>query len=141
MDGYEVARRLREEAGLRDVLIVAVTGYGREQDRARSVEAGIDHYLVKPVVTQAVAKLLTEPVALLAFDPSPCMRSGPANSSSGRSMLAQGPPGHPRRAASPGSRRRPSRHSRATGNREDPPACSAMTQASAAAGACAPINS
>jgi CheY-like chemotaxis protein len=49
MDGYEVARRLRAETGTRDAVLVAVTGYGRDEDRARSREAGFDHHLVKPV--------------------------------------------------------------------------------------------
>ncbi|HYX24028.1 MAG TPA: response regulator, partial [Thermoanaerobaculia bacterium] len=40
MDGYEVARRLREEVGLQEVLLVAVTGYGQEEDRRRAEEAG-----------------------------------------------------------------------------------------------------
>jgi signal transduction histidine kinase len=48
MDGYEVARRLRQDyaPGLR---IVAITGYGQDQDRAKSLAAGIDVHLVKPV--------------------------------------------------------------------------------------------
>jgi signal transduction histidine kinase len=47
MSGYEVARRIREQAT--DVLLVAVTGYGSEEARHRSREAGFDHHLVKPV--------------------------------------------------------------------------------------------
>lgn len=49
MDGYEVARRLREDAGLRDAIIIAVSGYGQPEDRRRSREAGFDQHLVKPV--------------------------------------------------------------------------------------------
>jgi PAS domain S-box-containing protein len=49
IDGYEVARRLREHSQLKDVKLVAVTGYGREVDRQRSQEAGFDYHLVKPV--------------------------------------------------------------------------------------------
>jgi signal transduction histidine kinase/DNA-binding response OmpR family regulator len=48
MDGYEVARRLRGEIGTRAVLI-AVSGYGRDEDRALSLEAGCAQHLVKPV--------------------------------------------------------------------------------------------
>jgi two-component system CheB/CheR fusion protein len=58
MDGYEVARRLRQEPGLGSVLLVALTGYGQEQDRRRSREAAIDHHLVKPVDPQALRALL-----------------------------------------------------------------------------------
>jgi signal transduction histidine kinase/DNA-binding response OmpR family regulator len=49
MDGYEVARRLRADPATKDALLVAVTGYGRDEDRALSREAGFDHHLVKPV--------------------------------------------------------------------------------------------
>jgi CheY-like chemotaxis protein len=49
MDGYEVARRLRKDLNLTDALIVAVTGYGQEDDRRRSAEAGFDIHLVKPI--------------------------------------------------------------------------------------------
>jgi CheY-like chemotaxis protein len=52
MDGYEVARRLRQQPGLKDTVLVAVTGYGQESDRQRSQEAGFDHHLVKPVNMQ-----------------------------------------------------------------------------------------
>jgi CheY-like chemotaxis protein len=48
MDGYEVARRLREQCGEKRPLLIAVTGYGREEDRRRSAEAGIDLHLLKP---------------------------------------------------------------------------------------------
>ena len=49
MDGYEVARRFREEPRLANTLLVAVTGYGQDGDRQRSEAAGFDHHLVKPV--------------------------------------------------------------------------------------------
>jgi PAS domain S-box-containing protein len=49
MDGYEVARTLRERHPGRNVHIVALTGWGQEQDRARTREAGFDRHLVKPV--------------------------------------------------------------------------------------------
>lgn len=49
IDGYEVARRLRQKSAFDDVLLVALTGYGQESDRQRSQEAGCDAHLVKPV--------------------------------------------------------------------------------------------
>jgi two-component system CheB/CheR fusion protein len=49
LDGYEVARRVRQLPGLDGVLLVAVTAYGSAEDRRRGREAGFDHYLVKPV--------------------------------------------------------------------------------------------
>jgi CheY-like chemotaxis protein len=48
VDGYEVARRLRELPATRDALIWALTGHGREEDRQRALEAGCDLHLVKP---------------------------------------------------------------------------------------------
>jgi len=49
MDGYEVARRLRAQPEHARMTLIALTGYGRESDFARSKEAGIDYHLVKPV--------------------------------------------------------------------------------------------
>ena len=49
MDGYEVAARLRRRPCGRDCCIIAVSGYGQEEDRRRSREAGFDHHLVKPI--------------------------------------------------------------------------------------------
>jgi CheY-like chemotaxis protein len=58
MDGYEVARRMRAMAQLTDALIVAQTGWGQEEDRRRSREAGFDHHFVKPVDPAALEDLL-----------------------------------------------------------------------------------
>ena len=49
MSGHEVARRLRSQPALRDVTLVALTGYGTEDDRRRSRSAGFDDHLVKPL--------------------------------------------------------------------------------------------
>lgn len=49
MSGYEVARRLRQEQASRDALIIAVSGYGQEEDRHRTRAAGFDHHLIKPI--------------------------------------------------------------------------------------------
>jgi CheY-like chemotaxis protein len=49
MDGYEVARRLRQEFGPNSMFLVAVTGYGQSEDRRKSAQAGFDVHLVKPV--------------------------------------------------------------------------------------------
>src|SRR5262249_34854516 len=46
MDGYEVARRLRQEPESGGVVLVAVTGYGRDEDRRAAAAAGFDHHLV-----------------------------------------------------------------------------------------------
>ena len=59
MDGYEVARRLRESFGT-SLRIIAVTGYGEESDRDQSRRAGFDVHLVKPVDIDVLARALTE---------------------------------------------------------------------------------
>jgi PAS domain S-box-containing protein len=61
LNGYEVARRIRSQAWGRDVLLVAVSGWGQEEDRKRSSEAGFDHHLVKPVDFAAVQRVLEDP--------------------------------------------------------------------------------
>jgi PAS domain S-box-containing protein len=58
LDGYEVVRRLRQEAGLQQALVVAMTGYGKDEDRERSQEAGFDAHLVKPVDPEELAQLI-----------------------------------------------------------------------------------
>jgi len=62
MDGYELARRMREEPGLGGSLLVAVTGYGQMHDRARASASGFNHHLVKPVEFSALQRLLRETV-------------------------------------------------------------------------------
>ena len=62
MDGYEVARRLRQEHADRPMRLVALTGYGQESDRQQAREAGFDHHLVKPVDLGILHKLLIRPV-------------------------------------------------------------------------------
>ncbi len=63
VDGYELARRLRAQAGARRMTLVAVTGYGQEQGRQRVRRAGFDHHLVKPADTAVLARLLEEATA------------------------------------------------------------------------------
>jgi PAS domain S-box-containing protein len=60
LNGYEACRRLREQPWGKAMLLIAVTGWGQDEDRRRSHEAGFDHHLVKPVQPQALMKLLTE---------------------------------------------------------------------------------
>jgi CheY-like chemotaxis protein len=58
LDGYEVARRLRQEAEAPRILVVAMTGYGKDQDRQRSQQAGFNAHLVKPVDLDELAQLI-----------------------------------------------------------------------------------
>jgi CheY-like chemotaxis protein len=74
MDGYETARHLRRLAGGRDTRLIALTGWGQQQDRQRTAEAGFDVHLVKPVseldLFQAIAA--SRPVAP---EPEPAVRT------------------------------------------------------------------
>jgi PAS domain S-box-containing protein len=58
LDGYQVARQLRAEEYGRKARIIAVTGYGQEEDVRRSLEAGFDHHMIKPVTFKQLLGLL-----------------------------------------------------------------------------------
>jgi PAS domain S-box-containing protein len=58
MDGYEVARRVRNDSDLKSIVLAAVTGWGQQEDRRRSAEAGFDHHLVKPLISSDIEELL-----------------------------------------------------------------------------------
>ncbi len=60
MNGYEVARRLRAETGLKKNTLVALTGYGGEEDRRLAQAAGFDHHMVKPMDFDALNELLAK---------------------------------------------------------------------------------
>jgi CheY-like chemotaxis protein len=59
MDGYEVARQLRKRPETEHALLIALTGYGQDQDRRHSAQAGFDYHLVKPVHPDELLKLIT----------------------------------------------------------------------------------
>jgi two-component system CheB/CheR fusion protein len=63
MDGYEVAMRLRERPGNTGMRIIAVTGWGQDEDRRRTRETGFDHHLVKPVNLTVLKELLAGPLS------------------------------------------------------------------------------
>jgi PAS domain S-box-containing protein len=63
MDGFETARRIREQPALQNVMLVALTGYGQEEDVQRTKEAGFDSHLVKPVDVEKLEKVLETPPA------------------------------------------------------------------------------
>ena len=60
MDGYEVARQIRMLPGSRTKLLVALTGYGQEEDKRRALSAGFDQHLIKPVDVEHLQHLLAE---------------------------------------------------------------------------------
>jgi CheY-like chemotaxis protein len=61
LNGYEVARRLRQDVRFEKVTLVALTGYGQEKDIELSRAAGFDHHLVKPVDMVLLERLLHPP--------------------------------------------------------------------------------
>jgi PAS domain S-box-containing protein len=63
LDGYAVARRLRALPALRATILIAVSGYGRDEDRRQAYEAGFDHHLTKPADPGLIARLLAEVAA------------------------------------------------------------------------------
>ena len=60
LDGYEMARRMREDERLHGVTIIAITGYAQSHDRARTAAAGFDHHLTKPVEYGALQRLFRD---------------------------------------------------------------------------------
>jgi CheY-like chemotaxis protein len=58
LDGFELAKRIRQQPALQKAVLVAITGYGTELDRQHSQEAGFDHYLVKPTKFENVQEIL-----------------------------------------------------------------------------------
>ena len=62
MDGYEVARQIRQLLNAQPIVLVAITGYGQEKDRRKSEEAGFSHHLTKPVDPVVLHKVLASPL-------------------------------------------------------------------------------
>ena len=60
LNGYEVATNIRNDQNCQDTVIIAVSGYGRDEDLRRSRAAGFDHHLVKPVNHDELRNLLAE---------------------------------------------------------------------------------
>jgi CheY-like chemotaxis protein len=58
LDGYQVAERLRAESSGRGIYLVAVTGYGRNEDRERAYRAGFDAHLIKPINPEMILEML-----------------------------------------------------------------------------------
>jgi CheY-like chemotaxis protein len=72
LNGYEVCRRIREEPWGKGVTMVALTGWGQEEDRRRSKEAGFDTHMIKPV----------DPIALMGLLASLPSKKSPTRSAS-----------------------------------------------------------
>jgi len=59
LNGYEACRRIREQPWGKCIVLIAVTGWGQDDDRRRSHEAGFDHHMIKPVDPKALMEMLT----------------------------------------------------------------------------------
>jgi CheY-like chemotaxis protein len=60
LNGYEAARRIRQSAWGKNIVLIALTGWGQEEDRQRSKEAGFDRHMVKPIEHADLTKILEE---------------------------------------------------------------------------------
>ncbi len=78
MSGYEVARRLRAADSARPATLIAITGYGQDEDRRLSRDAGFDLHLVKPVDPGRLREILATPEAPPAPPPAAASAPGPA---------------------------------------------------------------
>jgi len=58
IDGYQLARKVRASSWGRDAILIAVTGWGQEDDRQRALSAGFDHHLTKPISAEKLESLL-----------------------------------------------------------------------------------
>jgi CheY-like chemotaxis protein len=67
MNGYAVARQLREARNKRPQCLIAMTGYGTDEDRQRTVEAGFDHHIVKPIEPAELNALLARSLASMGL--------------------------------------------------------------------------
>ena len=64
MNGYDACRAIRQQPWGKSIAIIAMTGWGQDDDRRKSREAGFDHHLVKPVDIDDLLKLLADLQAL-----------------------------------------------------------------------------
>src|SRR4029453_5052590 len=60
LNGYDVAQRIREQSWGKSMFLIAVTGWGQEEDRQRSTEVGLNVHMVKPVEPAALEKILAD---------------------------------------------------------------------------------
>ena len=58
LNGYQVAKQIRQEPSLKHIVLVALTGYGQDSDRQTSLEAGFNHHMVKPAVLEQLLQIL-----------------------------------------------------------------------------------
>ena len=59
LNGYEVCRRVRQQAWGKNMVVIALTGWGQEEDKRQTRDAGFDFHFIKPVLYETLAKLLS----------------------------------------------------------------------------------
>lgn len=59
IDGYTAASMMRADAAFRDAIFIAVTGFGQDEDKKKSLDAGFEHHFIKPIDSHALLKLLS----------------------------------------------------------------------------------
>lgn len=74
LSGYDVARALRQESWATDLQLIALTGWGQDDDRRRALEAGFDHHLTKPIDPDRLGSLIASRSAAMSRDPE-CART------------------------------------------------------------------
>ena len=61
LNGYDAARRIREQPWGKHIVLAALTGWGQEDDKVRTREAGFDHHFVKPISAESLQELFSKP--------------------------------------------------------------------------------
>jgi signal transduction histidine kinase/ActR/RegA family two-component response regulator len=89
IDGYQVARKMREDTPRGDLIILAISGHGQQEDRRRSKEAGCDAHLVKPVPTNVLEGFLARGVGQMALQESAIAEAKPSEYDPGNSRHAR----------------------------------------------------
>jgi CheY-like chemotaxis protein len=79
LNGYDACRRIRASDWGRDMIVIAQTGWGQDEDRRRTLEAGFDSHLVKPVDPMALLQLVAEAKRPPSPQPSPAGGEGASN--------------------------------------------------------------
>lgn len=84
MSGYQVARVLRSQPELKRLVLIALTGYGRQIDRERSTEVGFDHHVTKPVDLDELRRVILGSVSTRRAGQSPSSPRSPSSPTSRR---------------------------------------------------------
>ena len=90
MDGYEVAKRFRADPALSDTVLVALTGWGSEQDKRKAADAGFDHHMTKPVLAADMERVIEQLVPAPNAGPTQAIREETTTAPGGASGRRRG---------------------------------------------------